>query len=133
MVSRQAIVVSWIALVATRAAPTHRTEARPFSQHCLGATLSSLLFGLAQIDIIVRDMAATLAFYRALGWTIETPTAEHGIVARGHTGCQPPYDAFWGSRYAIIEDPDGNRVGLMSPSEESAKFWPPSTPPRMPS
>jgi uncharacterized glyoxalase superfamily protein PhnB len=24
-------------------------------------------------------------------------------------------DTFWGARYAVIEDPDGNHVGLMSP------------------
>ena len=31
------------------------------------------------------------------------------------TSQQEPYDAFWGARYAIVEDPDGNAVGLMSP------------------
>ncbi|MDA1073969.1 MAG: hypothetical protein O3A63_04305 [Proteobacteria bacterium] len=25
---------------------------------------------------------------------------------------KPPYDTFWGSRYAIINDPDGNNVGV---------------------
>ncbi len=136
---------------------------------------------LAQINLVVRDMDATLAFYRRLGRGIETPSAEHAVaqlsngmrvefdttgftatwdsgfaggsggttllglavesrdavddiyadlVAQAYSVCQPPYDAFWGSRYAIVEDPDGNRVGLMSPVEESARFWPPSTPPR---
>ena len=33
----------------------------------------------------------------------------------GHRGSQPPYDAFWGARYAVVEDPDGIAVGLMSP------------------
>jgi uncharacterized glyoxalase superfamily protein PhnB len=28
---------------------------------------------------------------------------------------QPPYDAFWGARYAVVSDPDGNAVGIMSP------------------
>src|SRR5215469_16424463 len=37
------------------------------------------------------------------------------LIADGVQGLQPPYDAFWGARYAIIEDPDGNPVGLMSP------------------
>ena len=37
------------------------------------------------------------------------------ITAAGHRGLQKPWDAFWGSRYAIVEDPDGNHVGLMSP------------------
>ena len=39
------------------------------------------------------------------------------ITGGGHRGLQPPYDAFWGARYAIVEDPDGNHVGLMSPSD----------------
>lgn len=126
-------------------------------------------------------MAATLAFYRRLGWKIETPSPQHAVaglpdgmriefdcpdftrvwdsgydgatggstvlglrveargqvdevyadlVAHGHRGRQPPYDAFWGSRYAIVEDPDGNPVGLMSPAEEAHRFWPPGAPPR---
>jgi catechol 2,3-dioxygenase-like lactoylglutathione lyase family enzyme len=36
-------------------------------------------------------------------------------VTAGHRGLQPPFDAFWGARYAIVEDPDGLAVGLMSP------------------
>jgi uncharacterized glyoxalase superfamily protein PhnB len=28
---------------------------------------------------------------------------------------QPPFDAFWGARYAVVSDPDGNAVGIMSP------------------
>lgn len=55
------------------------------------------------------------------------------LVANGHRERQPPYDAFWGSRFAIIDDPDGNPVGLMSPSEDTRRFWPPSEPPRAPS
>ena len=37
------------------------------------------------------------------------------LVAAGYRGQQPPYDAFWGARYAVIEDPDGNAVGIVSP------------------
>ena len=48
------------------------------------------------------------------------------LVAAGHRGRQPPYDAFWGARYAIVEDPDGNGVGLMGPVEKERKFWPPA-------
>jgi len=29
------------------------------------------------------------------------------MTAAGHAGVQAPYDAFWGARYAIVEDPDG--------------------------
>ena len=37
------------------------------------------------------------------------------MTASGNRGLQAPFDAFWGARYAIVEDPDGVAVGLMSP------------------
>jgi uncharacterized glyoxalase superfamily protein PhnB len=43
----------------------------------------------------------------------------------GYRGLQPPHDAFWGARYAIIEDPDGVAVGLMSPISPDRKSPPP--------
>jgi uncharacterized glyoxalase superfamily protein PhnB len=52
-----------------------------------------------------------------------------GLTGAGYRGHQKPYDAFWGARYAIVEDPDGNAVGLMSPIEAEHKFWPPQAPP----
>jgi catechol 2,3-dioxygenase-like lactoylglutathione lyase family enzyme len=41
------------------------------------------------------------------------------LTAAGYRGQQTPYDAFWGARYAIVEDPDGNAVGLMSAADEA--------------
>jgi catechol 2,3-dioxygenase-like lactoylglutathione lyase family enzyme len=136
---------------------------------------------LAQLNLVVRDMEATVAFYRTLGLDIpdaklwrsasglhhvdlelangfgldfdshevakvynaawrrpegggsrsvigfsvasreavdETYTA---LTGAGHSGLQPPYDAFWGARYAIVEDPDGNHVGLMSPIDPARR------------
>ena len=46
------------------------------------------------------------------------------LTAAGYRGCEPPYDAFFGARYAVVEDPDGNDVGLMSPIDAAAKFVP---------
>ena len=51
------------------------------------------------------------------------------LTGSGHAPHQPPYDAFWGARYAIVEDPDGHPVGLMSPIDAQRKFWPPAPPP----
>jgi catechol 2,3-dioxygenase-like lactoylglutathione lyase family enzyme len=135
-----------------------------------------------QVNLVVKDMARTLAFYRRLGVEIpesgvwKTPSgihhvsiggaggvdmsfdshalarrynrgyeAERGRVLLGfglpsreavdelfdelvtheHQALQPPYDAFWGARYAIVEDPDGNPVGLMSPSDDAHRSEPP--------
>ena len=136
---------------------------------------------LSQINLVVRDMAAALAFYRRLGLTIVSePDAVHAAVAMpsgmllefdttefvpswdsgwrgatggstvigfaipsregvdalyadltqaGYHGRQPPFDAFWGARYAIVDDPDGNGAGLMSPIDPQRKYWPPNPPP----
>src|SRR5438552_7631189 len=55
-----------------------------------------------------------------LGFEIDTRDGVDELYAKlleaGHTGQQEPYDAPWGRRYAVIEDPDGNAVGLMSAS-----------------
>ena len=140
---------------------------------------------LNQIDLVVRDMDATIAFYRALGVEIpesaiwRTATGIHhvdlampgGLIVHfdspalakvydggwrepsgpgtrvvltfhvssrgevdrlhaeltglGHPSAQPPYDAVWGARYAIVEDPDGNHVGVMSPKDPARRTAPP--------
>ncbi len=51
------------------------------------------------------------------------------LTGAGYLGRQPPFDAFWGARYAIVADPDGNDIGLMSPMEESRRTWPPEESP----
>ena len=131
---------------------------------------------LDQLNLVVSDMDATIAFYRRLGLTIPDtdPTfqahhrnaqqpdgidldfdssefARHWdkgwqssrvvigfkVPTRGqvdsiytelteaaYVGQQPPYDAFWGARYAIIEDPDGNAVGIMSPIDPGRRHAP---------
>jgi uncharacterized glyoxalase superfamily protein PhnB len=50
------------------------------------------------------------------------------LTSAGYAGRQPPFDAFWGARYAIVADPDGNDVGLMSPLDESHRTWPQESP-----
>src|SRR5262249_59057180 len=34
------------------------------------------------------------------------------VVGAGYEGHKPPWDAFWGQRYASLRDPDGNGVDL---------------------
>jgi catechol 2,3-dioxygenase-like lactoylglutathione lyase family enzyme len=47
------------------------------------------------------------------------------MTGAGYRGLQEPHDAFWGARYAIIEDPDGIAVGVMSPILPDKKSSPP--------
>jgi catechol 2,3-dioxygenase-like lactoylglutathione lyase family enzyme len=130
---------------------------------------------LNQVNLVVTDMGATVAFYRRLGLTIpdtdpawdshhrsaempgdvdldfdsvefarrwdegwsdgsrtgvlgfRVPSREavddiyEDMTSAGYAGEQPPYDAFWGARYAIVKDPDGNPVGIMSPVDPARR------------
>ena len=60
-----------------------------------------------------------------IGFSVEGRKHVDDIFARmtaaGHKALQPPFDAFWGARYAIVEDPDGNHVGIMSPVDAAMR------------
>ena len=36
------------------------------------------------------------------------------VIAAGFEGHKAPWDAFWGQRYAVVTDPDGNHVDLFA-------------------
>jgi predicted lactoylglutathione lyase len=65
-----------------------------------------------------------------LGFSLPSREAVDDLHAElseaGHRTAQPPFDAFWGARYAIVEDPDGNQVGIMSPVDPERASSPPS-------
>ncbi|HZF90363.1 VOC family protein [Streptomyces sp.] len=122
------------------------------------------------IGLVVSDMAASVAFYRRVGFpfpegaedqphaeaelpgglrlmldseeTVRSfhpqwrPPSENGsrtslalrcdgpnevdalyeeLVGAGCQGELKPWDAFWGQRYAVVQDPDGNGVDLFAP------------------
>ncbi len=50
------------------------------------------------------------------------------LVTAGATRQQPPYDAFWGARFAVVTDPDGNAVALTSPPDPGHMSTPPPLP-----
>ena len=64
-----------------------------------------------------------------VGFSVDTRAAVDEVfrdmTAAGYRGLQEPIDAFWGARYAIIEDPDGIAVGVMSPISPDRKSPPP--------
>jgi catechol 2,3-dioxygenase-like lactoylglutathione lyase family enzyme len=124
---------------------------------------------LSLIELVVADMAATLAFYRRVGLDIppdadqqphvdielkgglrlafdtedtirsfdpewsrppagghrvaiafacdspaEVDAAYADLTGAGYHGHLAPWDAFWGMRYAVVHDPDGNPVDLFA-------------------
>lgn len=59
----------------------------------------------------------------SLAFSFETPDevdAKHDeLVAAGATSHLPPWDAFWGMRYAVLRDPDGNGIDLYAALPQS--------------
>lgn len=56
---------------------------------------------------------ASLAFRCAGPADVDRVYAE--LVGAGYHGELKPWDAFWGQRYAVLHDPDGNGVDLLAP------------------
>ncbi|MFC4589419.1 VOC family protein [Sphaerisporangium corydalis] len=56
----------------------------------------------------------------ALAFRLDSPAdvdaAYAELLSAGHHGHKEPWDAFWGQRYAIVHDPDGNSVDLFAPN-----------------
>jgi uncharacterized glyoxalase superfamily protein PhnB len=60
-----------------------------------------------------RGTRITLAFLCASPREVDEKYRE--VVESGFDGAKPPWDAFWGQRYAIVKDPDGNSIDLFAP------------------
>jgi catechol 2,3-dioxygenase-like lactoylglutathione lyase family enzyme len=44
----------------------------------------------------------------------EVDAVHDSLVAAGYESHHAPWDAFWGQRYAVVRDPDGNPVDLFA-------------------
>ena len=112
--------------------PRHGEERHAKAQLANGLALEFDNRALARIyNVAWRAPAGSSA--ALVGFTLPTREAVDQLyaelVAAGYGGRQRPHDAFWGARYAIVADPAGNDVGLMSPIDESRKSWPPAAAP----
>ena len=81
----------------------------------------------------VGSIAAGTGAFSGLGFSLPTREAVDALYAEltgaGYTGRQRPYDTFFGARYAVVADPDGNDVGLMSPLDDNRRSMPPTDSP----
>ena len=51
------------------------------------------------------------------------------MTGLGHESRQRPFDAFFGSRFAVLVDPDGHQIGLISPRSDAHRHDPPEPAP----
>lgn len=53
--------------------------------------------------------------FKCEGGPTEVDAVYHRLIAAGYAGHKDPWDAFWGQRYAVVLDPDGNTVDIFAP------------------
>ena len=51
----------------------------------------------------------------------EVDSTFRDLVGAGYEGQREPWDAFWGMRYAVVHDPDGNGVDLFADLPKGAE------------
>jgi uncharacterized glyoxalase superfamily protein PhnB len=76
-----------------------------------------------------RDGCSSVVLTAYVSSRDEVDSRYASLISAGYRSRQPPYDAFWGARFAIVCDPEGNDVGLMSPIDEAFRSWPPKNSP----
>lgn len=67
------------------------------------------------------DWPAPQGHRMTLAFVCDTPADVDSLYAKvtqaGYHGRKPPWDAFWGQRYAVVADPDGNLIDLFANRE----------------
>lgn len=59
--------------------------------------------------------SSTVSLAFVLGSPAEVDSLYAELTSGGYEGHLAPWDAFWGQRYAVLRDPDGNDVALFAP------------------
>lgn len=62
----------------------------------------------------VQPVGHRIALAFKCGSPAEVDAAYEKLVAAGYESRKEPWDAFWGQRYALVSDPDGNPVDLFA-------------------
>ena len=85
----------------------------------LGGGVRLMLDTVAVVQSFTSWEPPTGGHRMGLAFRCDTPAevdaAFAAVVAAGYTGKTPPWDAFWGQRYAQLLDPDDNPVDLYAP------------------
>ena len=105
----------------------HHVSAGRWSSGAIGLDLDSTAF--AQIWNAAWANHMDLKGRVVVGFRVsshdEVDAVFEDMTRAGYRGLHEPQDMFWGARYAIIEDPDGIAVGVMSPISPDRKSPPP--------
>ena len=73
----------------------------------------------AMVKSIDPDWVEPVGQRMSLAFKCDSPAEVDALYDRlaqhGYSGHKQPWDAFWGQRYAVVADPDGNLVDLFAP------------------
>ena len=61
-----------------------------------------------------RDASQRMELAFKCGSPKEVDATVEVLQRAGHEVVKPPWDAFWGQRYAVVADPDGTHVSLFA-------------------
>ena len=89
--------------------------------HLEATTPTGLRVMLDSVDLM-KKMNPSFVKSKGSGMTLcfkqdsaaEVNNVYDSVVQSGFVGTKAPYDAFWGQRYASIQDPDGNSIDLFA-------------------
>ena len=102
----------------------HHVSARHGDTTPLDLDLDSVTFA-AKWNQGASDRSGTVLGFK-VDTRAEVDALVSSLVSEGVPVQQEPYDAFWGARYAVVSDPDGNGVGIMSPVDPAQRSEAPS-------
>ena len=94
-------------------------DTEPHVEHRLPSGLRLLWDTVDTIRSFDPDYAAPAGGARiALAFECDGPAAVDAtyedLTTAGYEGHKAPWDAFWGQRYALVHDPDGNSIDLFA-------------------
>lgn len=113
--------------------------AAPTGPHVEGTTSTGLRLMFDTVELMQKlhgdKWVQATGHATALCFEVATPAEVDAVVARaaaaGGTVLKAPWDAFWGQRYASLEDPDGNQVDVFAalPAKPDDSAPPSAAPP----
>lgn len=94
------------------------SETEPHAEAPLGLSMRLMLDTEDLLRQIYPDWSGVPGGRQGLAVRLPDPPALdrlYGELAADGHGVKEPWDAFWGQRYAVVQDPDGVHVDLYAP------------------
>jgi uncharacterized glyoxalase superfamily protein PhnB len=99
--------------------PTPAPAEEPYLECTLPNGLRISWNDVEMVKKITPEWQSPVGHRMGMAFLCESPEGVDSLYAKvvdaGFRGHMEPWDAFWGQRYAVLLDPDGNAVDLFAP------------------